>query len=1208
MFEFLTSASRHTIETQIDFFERAIKETKNVPDAYYPERKSPVLGESAPHADDAIVRPSDEAIDKAVKWITLQRTKYSDSKEIMVLCDRWEALFEQYDLKMKIQKKAIEEASAAARAEVKAGVKADVQTEIRAEKKAKEAAEAKEAADEALEFNRKHITAFKARIDGVLRTLSSLDTPDGARGVENANELRAIRTALENVRKYPDSANVIVLQKAILDVTKGAKFTKAKNEGKPDGLFGDITMEALEKAVNVPAPGEAPTAGPVTDAAPEKSRKAEKGAFVLKDGTPVSGNLRFENGKVWIVGKNGQRVEIRAFETTGSKNVEALTENARKLENVADDAFVMLSSLANHATAKKWKDAPAFAHRVSELEKFLKSLDVSNADVARGKIVRFVHDTLGDGDLRKEFQEVFNIEDGDEARRNKVYDYVRGSLMPNRRNAGFDGASEMLSKKLAARELAKESVSSADLSEFVNRLLDTDWRSKSSAEIAKSVMTNVGQSGLLGLLAKTFDEKAVASFVEDVRETDAELKKAYESKEADAIYASAKKPDGSPLTQTEIATLKVESRKAKLVEFVSTKALVGHVKKNPMLRDKNPGLDTFADIEGVGMFDMSDKAKKYVRNDLWKDISIEVAAIGLGALTAGAGAAGIHALAAARWGNRAREMMGVRLVAGTVGGGAGFELGHGAVRTGVESYKNGELTSAYSWESLAQSMVFGGAFSLAGEALAKAGIFLNPAKRLSEQKAVLATLVGADVTTALGVSYGISVWTGEKWTAEEALQAALMAAAFRAAVSSQARFRAERDPRTGAVNLTPEAPIAPAPAPAPADARRIAADSIRWSRKEIANLRERIRHNEELLQNPSLDEAAKRSLRTDNAEYRAGIERLQSRIASDSASAPAKAPAGEPAPTRTPEAIVAEGVPPISDSRFESFANAVVGNLKKTGDKYSVEGVSITKGERMYELKIGEKTFSVETREGVANRLAQEISTPASRLDFLSKFGHEKLIAKLAKLDKALLENGEYRLSYENGKFGFEKRVAQGEWTKVPTEQVPESVQKGAGELVFGKKEFAKAESALNRLSKKPEDYVSPGEKKAFVSRFGEVAWIKAVKNFEAKLAGAGGDHGHGGHGEGGRHGILGFFFGSHGGSWKSSIAWGLGLQVPGVVKDTLNGKQGDWLAGIEKLSAKDAAEALAETLLFRYVSAGRALIYTGAYAFGSAVASYQKK
>lgn len=1111
MFEFLSSANKYTIETQIDFFERAIKETKNVPDAYYPERKSPILGESAPHADDAIVRPSDEAIDKAAKWIVLQRTKYSDSKEIMALCDRWEELFHQYDLKMKIQKKSIEQASAAARAEVKADVMADVQTETRAEAKAKKAAEAKEAAAEALEFNRKHLAAFKTRIDGVLRTLSSLDTPDGARGVENANELRAIRSALENVRKYPDSANVIVLQKAILDVAKGAKFTQAKNEGKPDGLFGDITMDALERAVSVSASApEAPTV-PQAGAISEKRKQPEKGSFRLKDGTSVSG-IRFEYGKTWLIGKNGQRVEMNAAEVTDPKTAEALTENARKLENVADDAFVLLSSLADHAAANKWKWASDFAKRVPEFEKFLKSLDVSNVDVARGKIVLFVHNTLGEGDLRKEFEEVFTISDSDEARRKKVYDYVRGSLMPNRRNAGFDGASEALSKKLAARELAKEGVSSADLLEFVSRLIDTDWKSKSSADIAKSVMTHVGQSGLLGLLAKTFDEKGVAAFVEDVRETDAQLKKAYESKEADAIYASAKKPDGSPLTQLEIATLKVESRKAKLAEFVSTKALVGHVKKNSMLREKNPGLDTFADIEGVGMFDMSDEAKKYVRNDLWKDISIEVAAIGLGALTAGAGAAGIHALAAARWGNRAREMMEVRLVAGTVGGGAGFELGHGAVRTGVESYKNGEFTNAYSWESLAQSMVFGGAFSAAGEALAKAGIFVNPAKRLSEQKAVLAKLVGADVTVALGVSYGISKWTGENWTAEEALQAALMAAAFRAAVSSQARFRAERDPRTGAVNLTPEGPIAPAPAQAEvprssrAEGRGTAerhTEAVRLAdiRTRIKAKKAEIRETEELIR---LNEPGEAAMPQANAGHRERLATLKSELSAlenEIRNAPAQAPVRPSEPASAPDAAIAEGVPPLSDARFENFANTVVGHLKKNGDKYSVEGVSITKDARGYELKIGERTFPhFDTAEGAAHRLAQEFSTPASRLDFLSKFGHEKLKAKLAKLDKALLEGGEYRLSHENGKLGFEKR-SEGGWTKVPTEQVPESVQKNAGEIVFGKKEFAKAEGMLNRLSKKPEDYVSPEEKKSFVSRFGEVAWIKAVKNFEAKLA-----------------------------------------------------------------------------------------------------------
>ncbi len=86
MFEFLSSANKHTIETQIDYFERAIRDSKSN-DTYYPEAGSPI---SEPVFPNALRRPSEESISKAREWISIQRKEYSDSKEILALCDRWE--------------------------------------------------------------------------------------------------------------------------------------------------------------------------------------------------------------------------------------------------------------------------------------------------------------------------------------------------------------------------------------------------------------------------------------------------------------------------------------------------------------------------------------------------------------------------------------------------------------------------------------------------------------------------------------------------------------------------------------------------------------------------------------------------------------------------------------------------------------------------------------------------------------------------------------------------------------------------------------------------------------------------------------------------------------------------------------------------------------------------------------------------------------
>lgn len=257
--------------------------------------------------------------------------------------------------------------------------------------------------------------------------------------------------------------------------------------------------------------------------------------------------------------------------------------------------------------------------------------------------------------------------DNDAERRKKVYEYIRGSFWPTRRNAGFDGAAESLSRKLAGRELERLDVSQKSIFEFVTALVDTDLRTKSAAEVAKTVMDSKGQVGILGFLARVFPtEKSLTAFIKDLRESNEELEKAYESKEAKKAYDAIRKPNGKPLTQEEIASMKLASRKAKLSEFVSANSLSAHIATNPAIRTGNFELETFADIEGIGVFDFSDRTKRYVRNELWKDIAIEAAAIGIGAVTAGWGAITVHSLAAARLGNRAREMMSVRLAAGTV--------------------------------------------------------------------------------------------------------------------------------------------------------------------------------------------------------------------------------------------------------------------------------------------------------------------------------------------------------------------------------------------------------------------------------------------------------------------------------------------------------------------------------------------------------------
>lgn len=1158
MFEFISSANKKTIQVQIDYFERALKESQSQ-DAYYPER-SVFPGESA---GETVRRPSEESIGKAREWIALQRKDYPDSKEILDLCKRWEELFDAYQKKMKTERAAIQAQGAEARAQMKAGTgkvspngvrnfdggegrygyrldtgfpkkgapaaKAEtvvvgeggsVATQSGGKPEASKPSEtviaqasAELSGDFPSQFNESHVAQFKSKIDGIIAKLAPLATEEGSKEVKNLAELRAISAALDAVIKNPDVAAVTKLQEAILAILKDAKFTKGRNDGKPDGLFGPITMENLEKAVDFAkesaeaqtVPGNAPAN------APTASGKTESGSFRLKDGTPVKlkdgtpiVGIRFEQGKVWVIGKNGQRVELNAVEgAAGSlKTVEAMTENARKLEALADDGFVLLSALADHAVANKWKAAPEFMKSVTNFSKFLNTLDVSNYATAKAAIVAHVHGVLAEGDLKKEFQEVFVVDDNDAERRKKVYDYVRGSFWPNRRNAGFDGASDSLAKKLAAKELARMDASPADVSKFVTGLVDTELRNKSSAEIAKLVLNSKGQTGFVGFLANTFKtEKSLASFIEDVRESNAELEKAYESKEAKKIFESMTKPDGKPLTQEEIASVKVASRKAKLTEMASAKALAGYAKANPGQRKESFDLDTFADIEGAGTFDMSDRTRKYVRNELWKDLAIEAAAIAAGAFTAGLGTAAVNAAAAARWGNRVHEMMGVRLAAGTIGAGAGFEAGHGGIRSLAATARNDWTpTSAYSWESLLQSMAFGGAFSVAGEILRKSGIVFDASKKIGEQKAVLAAIVGADVTAALGVSYGISAWTGEKWTVEEALQAALMAAAFRGAMTGaqKMQFRAVRNPETGAPTLVPETASAESAAIANAD-RKVAADAIRWARKEIANLRERIKWNSELLKNPQIDDAAKKRLENEIFHYENEIARLTRQIDVNVAYAPKKVRFD------------------ITEDGFGRFANDLVGRLRKVGNKVEAEGYSIVRKAEGYEVTINGKTLRVDTPDMVVKEIMEKVSQPHARAEFLSKFASEALKKRFDALHRKELGD-DFRLTSENGVFGFEKKAGNG-WEKVSAENVPEKIRAKAGEAVFGSEAVSRAKGALTKLAEKPEKLATADEKNWFVKKFGEKNWIAAMQKFEAKLAGKGeGGHDAHGHGGGGRH------------------------------------------------------------------------------------------
>lgn len=135
------------------------------------------------------------------------------------------------------------------------------------------------------------------------------------------------------------------------------------------------------------------------------------------------------------------------------------------------------------------------------------------------------------------------------------------------------------------------------------------------------------------------------------------------------------------MTPPEIDTLKNILRKKNMSELIETSSLEAYAKNNTVERENNLALKEFADIRGVGLFTLSAKTKQYVKNELWKDIAIEGGAIALGALTAGAGYAGVRMVMAANWARKANQARSAyqmstlgTLGATTLGQGVGFEL------------------------------------------------------------------------------------------------------------------------------------------------------------------------------------------------------------------------------------------------------------------------------------------------------------------------------------------------------------------------------------------------------------------------------------------------------------------------------------------------------------------------------------------------------
>lgn len=462
MFEFLSSANKKTVQDQVDYFERALKESQSQ-DSYYPERDSTLNGESA--SAGTIRRPSEESIGKAREWIAVQRKDYPDSKEILDLCKRWEELFDAYQKKMKAERAAIQAQGAEARAQMKTGngkvspngvknfdggegrygYRVDTgwgkkggpapkaETVVAGEgaaagnggkpdaAKPSETVVAQASAelsqDFPRQFNESHLKEFKDRIDKVIAKLAPLATEEGSKDVKNLAELRAISAALDAVLKNPDVATVTKLQEAILAILKNARFTKGRNDGKPDGLFGPITLENLEKAVafakesadaqtdpaaasaSAATPGAAPAAS-APASAPAKADKKRQSVYETGD----SGRLRNEfafskGGKFHIVGKDGnaELVSVAAFPPELLQQLEKMDAVGSKFA----DLFFLLS-----AYQAKYPEAN-FGARAAEIQSTLEKSDPTNVAGLEKILEHYVASFTTDKPNLKRIKDVF---------------------------------------------------------------------------------------------------------------------------------------------------------------------------------------------------------------------------------------------------------------------------------------------------------------------------------------------------------------------------------------------------------------------------------------------------------------------------------------------------------------------------------------------------------------------------------------------------------------------------------------------------------------------------------------------------------------------------------------------------------------------------------------------------------------------------------
>ncbi len=939
MFEFLSSANKSTVQSQIEYFERALKESKSQ-DAYY-DRRASFPDETS--SNEAIRRPSEESIGKAREWIAVQRKDYPDSKEILDLCKRWEELFDAYQKKMKAERAAIQAQGAEARAQMKAGngkaspngvknfdggegrygyrvdtgwgkkggpapkaetvvVGADG-TAAPADAKPDEGkpsetvvaqASAELSGDFPRQFNESHLKEFKDRIDKVIAKLAPLATEEGSKDVKNLAELRAISAALDAVLKNPDVAAVTKLQEAILAVLKDAKFTKGRNDGKPDGLFGPITMENLEKAVNlakesadaqaVPA-GSAPSATPgnAAPAAPAPT-KPSSGGVEFKD----SGKIRREfayskGGKVYILGKDGTPEIVRV--ETFPKELVAQLEKAEAVGGKFADLFFLLS--AYQAAYPKAN----FGKRAAEIQAEVAKAAPGDVPALEKILAKYLAVFTTDEKNEEKIQEIF-ASSSEPDRKARLFAFVRSEL------GQYDLVSSAISERaMADMDIGPEEM--AKLTALARQYPDSPKKAlealKASGALAERLRVNAGygndEKAYLGLFRRLSDayvaaksnlSKSDAQISEQLRETLTKENRLQDfDKEKSALEGRVLEQFLSAAAAKEILTLNVSKR--------------GNQNRTEY--------EIFGKIEGIGAFVPSDRTV-----DIGKEIGIlvatELAAFAVGALTVGAGAwavnaavygsRGIRLAERAEWIGAAARSTNVlaksaRWTAGTAMEGVLFYEGANLAQNVIE--RRDWFEGAGNQKEMLKSMLFVGALKGFAKVSAKIpGLAVKEADGLAMVSVKSATRVTLEGLAIGGIGNAIEVtFENGEWTREQFVEGIMMALMFRAL--GRAKNSLILKPKAdGTVAVAEEipAPKAPAAAEPVRDARKAEADAIRSLRSKIKEKKAELSESRRLLEGGETAAATSAQLKNRIFTLEREIASMEREIGTRSAYAPKK--------------------------------------------------------------------------------------------------------------------------------------------------------------------------------------------------------------------------------------------------------------------------------------------------------------------------------